>query len=160
MPKYEMTNMVMIQDQATGRVIVQDRIKSWQGISFPGGHVEDGESIYDSAVREVKEETGLDIQNLRLCGLMHWFNNKTGDRYIVYFYKTTDWSGELIGSTDEGIVFWASLADLPHMKLSPNFKEYLPMFLEDRYSEAFCSWNADMKTDSMPADNPWGIIYR
>ena len=75
MPKLEITNMVMIQNKSTGKVVVQERVKSWRGISFPGGHAEPGESIYDSAVREIKEETGLDIRNLKSCGFMCWFNN-------------------------------------------------------------------------------------
>ena len=61
MLRTEMTNMVMIQDRQTSKVLVQDRIKSWKGLSFPDGHVEDNESIVDSAIREVKEETGLDV---------------------------------------------------------------------------------------------------
>ena len=89
MSKLEITNMVMIQDIKTGKVVVQDRVKNWCGISFPGGHAENGESIYDSAVREIKEETGLDIKNLKSCGFMFWFNNKTEDKYFTYFYKTT-----------------------------------------------------------------------
>lgn len=159
MPKLEIANMVMVQDKTTGKVIVQDRIKSWCGISFPGGHAENGESIYDSAVREIKEETGFTIQNLKTCGFMYWFNNKTKDRYFTYFYSTTDYSGKLTEATDEGRVFWVSLDDLAAMKLAPNFKEYLPIFLEDKYSEAYCSWNSDMQVD-MTKDNPWGIIYR
>lgn len=159
MPKLEITNMVMVQDKTTGKVIVQERIKSWYGISFPGGHGESGESIYDSAVREIKEETGLDIRSLKACGFMYWFNNRTEDRYFTYFYKTTDYFGQLIDVTDEGKVFWASLDELGGMKLAPNFKEYLPMFLEDKYSEAYCSWSNDIKPD-MTKENPWGIIYR
>ena len=57
----EFTNMVMVEDKETGKVLVQERTKSWTGISFPGGHVEQFESITDSARREVKEETGLDV---------------------------------------------------------------------------------------------------
>ena len=159
MPKLEITNIIMAQNPDDGKVIVQERIKSWCGISFPGGHAESRESIYDSAIREIKEETGLDIKNLKACGFMYWFNNKTEDKCFTYFYKTTDYSGELIGSTEEGRVFWASLDELAAMKLAPNFKEYLPMFLEDKYSEAYCSWNNDMKPDKNK-DNPWGIIYR
>jgi 8-oxo-dGTP diphosphatase len=159
MPELEITNMVMVQDKTTGRVVVQERAKSWHGISFPGGHAENGESIYDSAVREIKEETGLDIRNLKSCGFMYWFNKKTEDRYFTYFYKTTDYSGQLIEITDEGKVFWASLDELKRMKLAPNFKEYLPMFLEDQYSEAYCSWSNEMKPD-MTNDNPWGIVYQ
>ena len=159
MPKLEITNMVMVQNPQTGQVVVQQRVKSWAGISFPGGHAEPGESIYDSAVREIREETGLEIQNLQSCGFMYWFNTQTEDKYFVYFYKTTDYTGELIDSTGEGRVFWAHLPGLRGMKLAPNFKEYLPMFLEGKYSEAYCAWDGDHRPDPA-ADNPWGIAYR
>lgn len=159
MPKLEITNMVMVQNNDTGKVVVQERVKNWCGIAFPGGHAENGESIYDSAVREIREETGLEIKNLKACGFMYWFNDKTEDRYFIHFYKTAEYSGKLIDATDEGKVFWASLDELKTLKLSPNFNNYLPMFLEDRYSEAYCAWNNDRKPD-MTKDNPWGIIYR
>lgn len=160
MPELEITNMVMVQDKTTGKVVVQNRIKRWCGISFPGGHAEDGETIYDSAVREVKEETGLDIWNLKACGFMYWFNNKTFDRYFTYFYKTSDYSGKLIDKTDEGSVFWTTIDEIVNMQLAPNFKEYLPMFLEGKYCEAYCSWNDDMKLEELPKENPFGICYR
>lgn len=159
MANLEITNMVMIQDKATGKVVVQDRLKSWCGIAFPGGHAEPGESIYDSAIREVWEETGLTVRNLTPCGFMYWFNNKTQDKYFTYFYKTTDFTGTLIDATEEGAVFWTSLDSLDSMKLAPNFKEYLPVFLADRYTEAYCSWNDEMEIDQTKS-NPWGIIYR
>ena len=66
--KAEFTNMCMIYD-GEGNILVQDRIKSWCGIAFPGGHLELKESIVESVIREVKEETGLDISNLELCGI-------------------------------------------------------------------------------------------
>ena len=159
MPELEITNMVMIQDVITGKVIVQKRVKSWCGISFPGGHAEPGETIYDSAVREIKEETGLTIKNLKACGFMYWFNNKTEDKYFTYFYKTTEYSGNLIDATEEGAVFWVSLDELNNMQLAPGFREYLPVFFADKYTEAYCSWNDDQEMDETKS-NPWGIIYR
>ena len=64
--------MCMIYDGA-GRVVVQDKVgKNWGGITFPGGHVEKDESFVDSVIREVKEETGLDIQSPKLCGIKWW----------------------------------------------------------------------------------------
>ncbi len=158
-PKLELTNMVMVQDKTTGKVIVQERVKSWCGISFPGGHIENGESIYDSAVREIKEETGLTVKNLKSCGVIYWYNNKTEDRYFVYLYKTTDYSGEMLSETEEGKVFWTDIESMYNMKLSPNMKEYLPLFLDEKYSEAFCSWNDGMNVD-LTKDNPWEIVYR
>ena len=54
-----LTNMCMVEDEI-GRVLVQQRVdKNWSGIAFTGGHVEPGESLTESVIREVKEETGL-----------------------------------------------------------------------------------------------------
>jgi len=151
MPRIELTNMVMIQDKITGKVLVQERTKSWKGLSFPGGHVDEGESIVDSAIREIKEETGLDIKNLKSCGIVHWSNSKIFDRYIVFLYKTTEFEGELITEMDEGRNFWISIDELKTRQNTNSFHHYLPMFLEDRFNEAFGSWNDD---------EPWEIVYK
>jgi 8-oxo-dGTP diphosphatase len=151
MPKLELTNMVMIQDKQTDKVLVQDRVKSWKGLSFPGGHIEDNESIVDSAVREVKEETGLDVYKLKSCGIIHWLNNKTFDRYLVFLFKTTDYSGKLIAECDEGKNLWIAVDELINTPSENQIPKYLPMFLDEKYSEAFGSWNDD---------EPWDIIYK
>ena len=63
--------MIMIYDKYTDKAVVINRRLSWRGISFPGGHVEPGESFYESAVREAKEETGLTVRDLKFCGVIH-----------------------------------------------------------------------------------------
>ena len=151
MSKVELTNMVMIQDPVTGKVLVQDRIKSWKGLSFPGGHVEKGESFVDSAVREIKEETGLTVRDLQYCGVIHWLNNRTFDRYIVFLYKTIDYEGALITECDEGKNQWITIEELRTTPSENDMPKYLPMFLEDRYSEAFGLWNDQ---------EPWDIEYK
>ncbi|MCL2057818.1 MAG: NUDIX domain-containing protein [Oscillospiraceae bacterium] len=61
----------------TNRVLVQDKVHSrWSGITFPGGHIDDGESIYESIIREVREETGLTVSNLKSAGMIHMYNRK------------------------------------------------------------------------------------
>ena len=83
----ELTNLCMVYED-NDNILVLDRLAGdWAGVTFPGGHVEEGESIIDSVIREVKEETGLDIQSPKLCGLKQW-QNTDGSRYLVVFCKT------------------------------------------------------------------------
>lgn len=137
----ELTNMCMIVNRKQNKVLVQERIKSWKGICFPGGHVEPGEGILASTIREIKEETGLTVSNLRPCGLVHWYNEDTGERYFVFNFKTETFSGELLTESNEGRNFWVSLDELETMTLSPGLRERLPMFLEESFSEAFGLWS-------------------
>lgn len=141
MPNVELTTMCMIINHKYNKVVVQDRVKSWKGITFPGGHVEDEESIISAAIREVKEETGLDVSNLRSCGIINWYNEQTGERYLVFNFKTDIWSGELLSGTEEGRVFWADINELYKLDLAEGFGERIPMFLEDKYIEGFGTWN-------------------
>lgn len=128
----ELTNMCMIYDD--DKILVQDRIKSWKGLAFPGGHVEIHESIVDSTIREIKEETGLDITNLKLCGIKQWFKDDV--RNICFLFKTNNFSGNLI-SNDEGKNFWIERNDLNKYKLATNFEIMLKVFDNDSLSEHY-----------------------
>lgn len=131
----ELTNLCMVYDDS-GNILVLDRIKGdWAGVTFPGGHIEDGESISNSVIREVKEETGLDIQAPVLCGVKQW-QNEDGTRYIVLFYKTNQFSGT-IRSSDEGEVFWIKRSELHSYKLSHDFGDMIKIFEDDTLSEFY-----------------------
>lgn len=144
----ELTNMIMIENPGNGDVVVQNRVKYWKGITFPGGHVEKGESFVESVIREAKEETGLDIKNPKLCGAVHWCHKDTDSRYFVLLFKTDEYSGTLIEKTDEGNVFWTSKESLSSFNLSPNFSEYLKVFLSDK-NEAFGLYRDNEDDDIM-----------
>lgn len=83
-----LTNMCMVYNGT--KVLVQEKIDDdYGGITFPGGHVEKGESFTDAVIREVYEETGLKIASPALCGIKDWPNND-GSRYMVLLIKPTN----------------------------------------------------------------------
>ncbi len=127
-------NICMIEDDA-GNVVVQERTsKKWPGISFPGGHVEPGESFVDSTVREIWEETGLKISQLKLCGMENWVED--GVRNVVFLYKTSTFEGE-VTSSEEGKVWWMPLREVTNQELSGGMPGMLRLFSDETLSEQF-----------------------
>ena len=108
--------------------------RDWPGITFPGGHIEPGESFTDAVIREVQEETGLHIRSPQLCGIKDWCENQC--RFVVLLYKTTCFDGEL-HSSSEGRVWWEDIANLPNLKLSLDMRDMLRVFKEENLSEFF-----------------------
>lgn len=127
----ELMNMCMVRDG--NHVLVQDRKNpDWPGVTFPGGHVEPGESFTDAVIREVREETGLTIAHPRLCGIKQW--TQDGVRSIGLLYTADKFSGEL-ASSHEGEVWWESLDNLPNLPLAMGMGELLRVFLDDNIGE-------------------------
>ena len=129
------TNLCMVYDGA-GNILVQDRpAQDWPGLCFPGGHVEPGESFVESVIREVWEETGLTIENPKLCGTKQ-FQTRKGERYVVLFYKTNQYSGDL-RSSEEGEVFWIPRDTLGNYRLSVDFEDMVHIMECDDLSEFY-----------------------
>lgn len=129
--KVELTVLCMIYNEDT--ILLQNRIKdNWKGYTLPGGHVEPGESFVNAVIREMKEETGLDIFNPILCGIKHFPSND--GRYIVLLYKTNKFSGQL-SSSSEGEIKWIKRSEIPSLVCVKDFEKLLNVFDNDELSE-------------------------
>ena len=135
----ELCNMCMITDPE-GRVLVQDRLpkasNAWSGLTFPGGHVEPGETVVASVIREVREETGLTITDVIPAGYIQWYNPERQSQYFVFLFKTSSYSGDLEGS-GEGSVKWMTLDEMLSGKLAPNMQKYLAVFQNENILQAY-----------------------
>ena len=137
-----LTNLCMVQDGS--RVLVEDKISEWGcGIFFPGGHVEPHEPIVDSVIREVKEETGLDIEKPCLCGIKEWIN-EDGSRYVVFLFRTDRFSGELVSSA-EGKVFWMERENVLRSDWIWHMDGLMRIMADGDYSELYLDAADDWK---------------
>ncbi len=100
--------------------------------TFPGGKIETGEDPENAAVREVLEETGLQIQATGIIGSR--VHPMTGVRMVYVAAELAGEPGVMAGKSGElAEVRWASLAEARERMggMSEAVRQYLPRMLDD-----------------------------
>lgn len=129
--KVELTNLCLVH--RGGLLLLQNRVKEdWKGLALPGGHVEPGESIVESVIREMREETGLEIKKPRLCGIKQFPID--GGRYLVFLFETEEFEGEL-RSSEEGQMVWIQRDELPAYRTVEALDTLLDVMLDPALTE-------------------------
>ena len=126
-----LTNMCMLRQG--DRVLVQDRNDpDWPGITFPGGHVEPGESLVRSVIREVCEETGVHVKNLRYFGTQPW---GVDSDLLLGFFADLDGSPEITMDREElSLAGWYHRSELEMPADSASLtNDMIRAFIEERY---------------------------
>lgn len=105
---FTLLNMCEIYDPKEDRVLVLDKVKKqgWEGWTYPGGHVECGESLLSAVCREVREETALTIHNPQYVGTVHWVTESIGEHLVAHLYRATEFEGTLCPENREGRLWW------------------------------------------------------
>lgn len=127
----------MIKINRGNDVLVLDKVKKygWEGLTFPGGHVEKIESITESVIREAKEETNLDIENIKYVGMISWYDIDNNDRIVGFLYETDDFSGELIKENIEGTLEFIDYEELKNMDGHSDSMGEIFAIYDGKYSE-------------------------
>jgi 8-oxo-dGTP diphosphatase len=95
-----------------GKILLVRRAREpYKGMwSFPGGKLEPGEGVRDTVRREVREETGLEIEVGRVAGLHDEF---AVGRYVIIAFHCEVTGGELCAADDAAECAFVDLRDLP-----------------------------------------------
>ena len=127
----------MIKINRGNEVLVLDKVKKygWEGLTFPGGHVEKIESITESVIREAKEETNLDIENIKYVGMISWYDIDNNDRIVGFLYETDDFSGELVKENVEGTLEFIDYEELKNMDGHSDSMDEIFAIYDGKYSE-------------------------
>ena len=111
-------------------VVVQRKNEPAKGLwSIPGGLLELGERVYDGVKREVKEETGLDVEIDRLLdvidNIVYDDDGKICYHYVLIDYLCSSRHGNLKAATDVKEAQWIKLKDLNHLPTTKTLKRLL-----------------------------------
>jgi 8-oxo-dGTP diphosphatase len=93
-------------------LIEASKTKEWSGTWDPvGGHIEKGESILDSARREIQEESELEISDISLAGVVH-VSNFYGKDIMMFVTKAYATTTDVYSDGREGTLHWVKVSQI------------------------------------------------
>jgi len=134
-------SVVAAVEDDQGRILLIHKVDNnlW---ALPGGGHDVGESISDTVVREVKEETGYDVQVLGIVGtytnpghVMAYDDGEVRQQFSIAFSARLV-GGEARTSSESKQVRWVAPAEIPALPMHPSMRQRVEHFLARR-SEPF-----------------------
>ena len=129
MTRYQMVPRTLILIEKNSEFLLIEKVKSgtfgFGKLNGVGGHIEQGEDAYNSARREIMEETGLEVGLLDLAAILFIdINESPGIEVFVFHAK---YAGGVLRSSPEGNLLWLGVDQI---RCSPAVVKDIPFLLE------------------------------
>lgn len=129
MKKIQLSGCAIIKD---GKLLVLWR-KKHKHYEFPGGRVENNESLEKAAIREVKEEIGCDVQLDKYIGYKEFFIE--GKHFQSHKFLATikkDCIPQIKEKDKFSHIFWLPIKDYKKYSVAPNVKEHCEDYIQGK----------------------------
>jgi len=96
-----------------------------------GGKLEPDEDVAACLRREVREESGLECEELRLCGTISWPGfGKGGEDWFGFVFRVDRWGGTPPAENAEGDLIWVDIGRVLELPLWEGDRHFLPLVFD------------------------------
>lgn len=124
-------------------VLMINRVKTWKGWAFLGGHLEQGESVIACVERELEEEAGIVLCRPEFKGITNIYNTVNHKRHIIYNFTCREYQGSVNTYCDEGEIQWMKVSKLETLDMAEGMEYRIPLFVEDKVQELYIEWDEE-----------------
>ena len=114
----------------------------WIGV---GGKFEAGETPFDCARREIREECGVSPKNLRYRGIVTFVSDEYGTEYM-HLFTADGYDGEIDYNCDEGVLEWVKKEKIPALPIWEGDKIFFDLLDNE---ERFFSLKLEYKKEKL-----------
>ncbi|MBJ7985907.1 MULTISPECIES: NUDIX hydrolase [Bacillus] len=128
MKKVNVTYALLYDETHEKLLMVKNKGKNGSYYTLPGGAVKFGETLEEAAIREVKEETGLDISVKGVCSISEAFFEERGHHAIFFNFLGEIIGGKICISRPKEIeeITWMELDSAePYLRIPEHLKSLL-----------------------------------
>ena len=143
-----MVNTTLCYIERDGEYLMIHRVKKkndmnhdkWIGV---GGKFEGGESPFDCARREILEETGVKVTDLKYRGIVTFVSNEFGTEYM-HLFTARGYTGEIDYNCDEGRLEWVKKERVRELPIWEGDKIFLDLLdTEERFFSLKLEYEGD-----------------
>ncbi|WP_332695475.1 NUDIX hydrolase [Halalkalibacter lacteus] len=125
------TNCVLTKNDKA--LLLQKPSRGWW--VAPGGKMELGESIKESAEREFREETGLQVENVNLRAVFTIViveNDQPVNEWMMFTFQATSYKGQLFEQSPEGKLEWKNISEVAKLPMAAGDRHMFSHVLHDQ----------------------------